>query len=174
MSTTSIKQAGGIKLPVDLTPVQRATLKLWEHFIVIGLFNGVLAGLATVHAGVSWQTVLSSVVWQVILGLLMSGYKYYKSAGQLPLSTLFNLVYNEAAAQAPAVKLDANQQALAQTINDLFAPVYSNAPTDLIGKGAEPTPAPANPQSTSAQAGETINTIPNIAALVNRQTSQQG
>lgn len=182
-SSTPPTSIAGITLPVDLSPTQRAALKLWSHLLIIAVFNGLLAAMALLGTGVSWPVVLTSATSQAVLALLDALYKYYKASGQVPLSTFFALIRAEAASRVPSVKLDSNEQALQQTVSDLFSttgnatggapvPSYSTvvaAPSPsspaLAEQGTSPqatTPALEHPDMSNVQL---TNSIPNLAAI---------
>src|SRR5919206_1635331 len=89
-----------MKLPVDLTPMQRAKLKLYSHLVMIALFNGLLAAVAAISKSVPWETIGTITIAQLALAGLDALVKYYKASGQLPLSTLFDLIRSEVTSNA--------------------------------------------------------------------------
>lgn len=116
-----------VKLPVDLTPAQRATARLVEMVAIIALFNGLMAGLAYLSGGqvFEWHAVLLVVGSQVALAGLAAVAKYYKATNQPALSDLFDLVrqeaVNEMAGKVPAAPLSPSQQAIQDAVNALLS-----------------------------------------------------
>src|ERR1700738_373340 len=95
-----------ISYPKDLTPAQRARLKLYWHIAFIVAFNGIMAGIAIMDQnrnGVDWQVLATSVVAQMALALFDTMKKYVAASGDVPLATLLDLARNEVAARAPVV-----------------------------------------------------------------------
>jgi hypothetical protein len=178
-------------IPKDLTPAQRAQLKLISHFAIIFVFNGVLAAVAYLSSGklIGWQTIIVAAVAQATLALLDSLKKYFTASGQLPISTLIELASAEIASKAPTVQYSTNEQALQSAVNNLFAQDISVQPTSAIKPVTySVTPADLKPNPTGIQAiapvtlptqqqqtndppvdAPRITTLPNIAAIQNQQ-----
>lgn len=116
-----------VKLPVDLTPAQRATARLVEMVALIALFNGLMAGLAYLSGGqvFEWHAVLLVVGSQVALAALAAIAKYYKATNQPALSDLFDLVrqeaVNEVSGKVPVAPLSPSQQAIQDAVNALLS-----------------------------------------------------
>jgi hypothetical protein len=179
----STQQNNIVKMPVDLTPAQRAGLKLYGHFAIIALFNGLMAGivLITNDRFFTWQTVALVVLGQATLALLDALKKYYTASNQLPLSTLFDLARQEAATKVPAVQYTPNQQAINDAVNNLLLQtdtspnaaqnatkpvVYTATSTEPAAQGATPTAASATPVYPPIPDNvATLNTLPNISAI---------
>lgn len=113
-------------LPKDLTPLQRARLKLISHFILIFVFNmglAVYVYFTSAPGMYNWYVVAYSAAAQGALALLDALRKYYSAQGDLPLSTAFELAQKELAVNAPpAPPMTVNEQAIAQTVAALLAP----------------------------------------------------
>lgn len=150
-----------INFPKDLTPGQRARLKLYSHIAIIALVNGVLAALAFFTSGnvVSWQEVGICAVSQALLAGLDALKKYYSASGELPLSVMLDFARQEVAAKAPPAPTSPDLQALANTItNNLLS-----AQTQISPPGASSNlPSIRQVQSPPV---EQMTTIPNIAAI---------
>ena len=148
-----------IKFPIDLTPGQRAKLKLYSHFAIIAIFNGVLAALVLLGNGsaISWNVVLISAVSQATLALLDGLKKYYSASGELPLSMLLDLARQEVAAKAPpAPAYTQNELAAQQAFNNLISS-QQISPPPVSSPVAIAHPIPDN--------ADRFSTIPNIAAI---------
>lgn len=147
-----------IKLPEDLTPAERARLKLYSHFAIIAIVNGVLAGFALLTSGavIGWQTILACVISQAGLALLDGLKKYYSASGELPLSTMLDLARQEVAAKAPpAPAYTPNELALQQSFNTYMASQQISPP------GQSTVSIHPAPDATI----DRLNTLPNIAAV---------
>jgi hypothetical protein len=179
-----------IKLPVDLTPAQRARIKVYEQFVIIALFNGLLAGLVYIsnQQVISWSTVAIVVIAQAALALLNAVQKYWTANNQQPLSVLFGLIRQQAEAEiatrTPEVKYTPAQQAIQQAVNDLLFKQFDASPnaaataakpatisasqSDLTPQTAPAptTPAPAAPEYPGIpDDAELLNSIPNLPAV---------
>lgn len=179
----STQQNNVVKLPVDLTPAQRAGLKLISHFAIIAIFNGVMAGLVVASNGqvFNWQTVGMVVLGQAVLALLDALKKYYTASNQLPLSTLFDLVRQETLAKIQPISYTPIQQAISDNVNSLLnqtdaspnaaqnaakPAVLSASPSDLKPDNAPaPTQVAPTAQYTLPDNVQTVNTLPNLSAV---------
>jgi hypothetical protein len=179
-----------IKLPVDLTAAQRAKIKVYEQFIIIALFNGLLAGLVYISNQdvISWSTVGIVVIAQAALALLNAVQKYWTATNQQPLSALFSLVYQQAQAEVttrtPEVKYTPAQQAISQAVNDLLFKQFDASP-NAAATAAKPATISASqsdllPQTAPAPTAtapvvaeypgipegvDLLNSIPNLPAV---------
>src|SRR5579859_7579246 len=99
-------------LPKDLTPAQRAALKLASHFLLIFVFNALLAGYVWVSNGAvfSWREVFLVVGAQAALAVLDAGKKYFTAQGDIPFSSLLELARLQLAQRAPQVAYTPAQQ----------------------------------------------------------------
>jgi hypothetical protein len=176
--TTSNPAPSTIKLPVDLSPAERAALKLYWHIAIIAIFNGALAALALISQQkiINWQIVLTAFVSQAVIAALATMQKYTSASNQPALSTFFDLARQEAVAKSAPVPFSANEQAIQQAIMQVFFPGQNNAgpanaalpavasalTTEPAAQGPTPIPHPAGPAPSTQ---ETINTLPNISAI---------
>jgi len=159
----SVKTTNGfsIPLPADLSPAERAQLKLYWHFAVIAVFNGTLAAVSIISQQkvISWHVVLVAFLSQGVLACIDAIKKYTAASGDVPLSTLFGLIRNEVASVAPAVQLSSNEQALQQSISDVFQPAPAQVQQAAQTTAATQSPvtqsttqaAPSNVQSATTQ-----------------------
>lgn len=146
--------------PKDLTPAQRARLRLYSLAITIAVINGVLAAMAFFTNGttINWQQVGICFVSQAMLAALEVLRKYYSASGELPISTLLDFARQEVAAKAPPAPASPDLQQLANTItNNLLA-----AQTQISPPGASNLPSIRQVQSPPV---EMMSTIPNIATI---------
>lgn len=135
---------GGITLPIDVSPAERAKLKLYSQFVYIFIFNAILAGLAVLDGNtiVNWHTVMIAAIGQGVLALVNGLEKYFKANGQLPLSMLFSAVADSASKRVAHVQYNAPQQAAQQAFNQQYASF--NPPANLPNPQALPTVQPAS------------------------------
>lgn len=176
-----------MQFPKDLTPLERARLKLIGHFILIFVFNAVfsvylyLSNVGTNNA-FNWQLLLISASSQGALALADGLKKYYSAQGDIPLAGLYTLAHNEIAAKTPVAPVATlNQEALHQTISDIINVQFvglRNAVVQAVSPPAQPTQAmqalpplvkpPVTLSAPSVVASDPIrlqNTLPSMVAL---------
>ena len=85
------------RIGANLTPGQRAFLKLVEGFCVAGVVAAtpVVASLLS-RQGVAWQDVARIAVAAFLTAALLAASKYYKAQGDAPLSQVLTLAAQEA------------------------------------------------------------------------------
>lgn len=145
----------------DLTPAQRAAIKIWEQFIAIAFLNGILAGVAYLDSfkTIDVKMLITVVLSQALLALCNVATKYLKASGQLPLSIMVSTAATEIASRAPATPVYTPALQAAQTaVSDLFSSSQEPA-----AKGSDPVPAPI--VSILDEPAIPVTTLPNISAV---------
>lgn len=149
---------------INLTPIERARLKIIIMLALTGVFNAVLAVLAYFDQFkvIDWKVLTTSVLAQAALAVLEAVRKYYTASGDAPLATTVGLVETEVAARTPVVKLSPNEQALKDALAQLVA-----AQTDAANTALQPKAEAGEMPAIKAIASDipTLNTLPNIAAI---------
>lgn len=140
-------------LPKDLTPAQRAGLKLFSHFVLIGIFNALLAGYSWFsNNAFSWHALLLVVGAQAALAILDAAKKYFTAQGDLPFSSLIELARLDLAQHTPAPAYTPAQQSLQQSISSAFAPINAPAPAQTLTTALPAGVGPTSPFSVAAAA----------------------
>lgn len=120
-------------LPKDLTPAERAGLKLASHFVIIGIFNALLAAYSWFgNNSFSWHAVLLVVGGQAALAILDALKKYVTAQGDLPFSSLIELARLDLAQHTPAPVYTPAQQSFQQSVSSVFAPSNAPAPAQTL------------------------------------------
>lgn len=156
--------------PKDLTPAQRAGIKLWEQFIIMAFLNGVIVGVGYLdsYKTITLPDLAIIIVSQMLLAIASSATKYFKASGQQPLSLLVQTAAMEYAKTVPVAPTLSPELSLAQTaVNNMFPLPDPAANLPLVAqqnnKGIDPTNAP--PQSVNTEPVLTLNSIPSMPAI---------
>lgn len=171
-------------LPKDLTPVQRAQLKLVSHLIMIAIFNALLSALVYFSgntSGVNWNIIINVVIGQCALAVFDTARKYFTAQNDPTYASIVSLVATQLGIDKVApVALTSAQQTTVSTIASAANTVVSSATPvvqafvkEVNSKGS-PTPAQtetsqdaqADAQYHDAQAASNpVDTLPVIVAV---------
>ena len=118
-------------LPKDLSPAQRARLKLVSHLVIIAISTGLLAAYSVVsstNGAINWRLLLVVAGGQAFLAGADALKKYYSAQGDLPLSALIDLVQQQAEKNVPKVAYTPNQEELKQALLQMIGDATPGAP----------------------------------------------
>jgi hypothetical protein len=166
---TNIKQ-----IPQDLTPLERARLKLISHIAIIAVFNGLLAALSYLGslasgAPVNWGIFSTVIIAQMILAILDASKKYVTAKGDVPLSALLDMARQEVAAKTPQIAYNVQEKAVQSAISSLYDSIITS-PSSTLSTPNNGTVAPqaqqtAVVQHTNIQDTPIFSTLPEITAV---------
>jgi hypothetical protein len=163
-----------IKFPQDLTPLERARLKLISHIAIIAVFNGLLAALSylgslTSGAEINWSFFSTIVLAQIVLAVLDATKKYFTAKSDVPLSALLDMARQEIAAKTPQPVYNTQEKAVQSAISSLYDSTITSPSTTLStpnsGSVAPQAQQTAVIQHTNIQDTPIFNTLPEINAV---------
>jgi hypothetical protein len=166
---TNIKQ-----FPQDLTPLERARLKLISHIAIIAVFNGLLAALSylgslTSGAPIDWGLFSTIVLAQIVLAVLDASKKYFTAKNDVPISALLDMARQEVAAKTPQIAYNTQEKAVQSAISSLYDSTITSPSTTFStpnnGSVAPQAQPAAVVQHTNIQDTPIFSTLPEITAV---------
>lgn len=154
---------------INLTPAEQAKLQLYEHIFAIAVFNGLLAAIIAIgqnQGPLNWNTLILVALSQGSLAAIDTLATYYKAHGQVQAASVLASVEKQEPTlltkEAPDVaKLQAQVAPLEQAIMPALDAAFAISPPPV-----QATVAPiVNENPVLSGAVETVNTIPNLAAI---------
>ena len=119
--------------PKDLSPAQRARLKLLSHFAIIMISTALLAAYSVVssaNGAINWRLLLVVAGGQAFLAGADALKKYYSAQGDLPISAIIDLVQQQAEKNVPKVAYTPSQEGLKQAILQAIGEATPGAPPE--------------------------------------------
>lgn len=163
-----------IQSPKDLTPLERARLKLISHIAIIAVFNGLLAALSylgsmTSGAPLNWGVFSTIVLAQIVLAVLDSAKKYFTAKSDVPISTLLDMARQEVAAKTPQIAYNVQEKAVQSAISSLYDSSTTSTTTTPTtpnnGTVATPAQQTTTVQHTNIEETPIYSTLPEINAV---------
>jgi hypothetical protein len=89
----------------NMTPTERAALKLLEGFGYVVLMNVIytITAYLSSNGNIDYAALAKLIVWQVVLALMLSIAKYFKAQGDTTLATAIDAAEAQVAKREPSI-----------------------------------------------------------------------